>query len=139
MILRSAEDAEVLCMNMNMKLRLDVSLSSVFWHYKLVLLKAFPCSVCLAAAIIIKPGIFSNEACFSKTYQQSWQASRSSAAKSTQCSSGMPILLNTHTHKDASCSSCPRRGTVRGPLSSGLAAPQTLSSAEDTKFKPPFW
>ena len=34
---RSVEDTELLCIDMNMKLQLDVSLSSAFWHYELAL------------------------------------------------------------------------------------------------------
>jgi len=39
----------------------------------------------------------------------------------------------------ARCSSCPRRGVVGGPLSSRLAAPLPLSSAEAALFKTNFW
>ena len=34
---RSAEDTEVLCIDMNMVLQLDVQLSSAHWHHKLAL------------------------------------------------------------------------------------------------------
>ena len=63
------------------------------------MLQACHRGVSLAAAIIFKPDIFSNEARSSKTCPQSRQAKRKFSYKSTQRSLRTSILLNTHKRR----------------------------------------
>ena len=75
-----------------------------------------------------------------KTSQQPMevQGSEVQLQKSAQRSEDVHLAQQAHA-KAARCSSCPRRGVVGGPLSSRLAAPLPLSSAEAALFKTNFW